>query len=92
MLLEAQVRLAGETVWIGPDCSKKTLYLPLDIVIPRGVGYAQRRSLVLLGLHVLLPTLGLGCINLSRNPELRRRPSPFWVLLRVAIFAEKGGS
>jgi hypothetical protein len=37
MLLEAQVRLARESLRVRPDCSEKTVYFLIDLVLPYGV-------------------------------------------------------
>jgi hypothetical protein len=59
MLLETQVRFASEPVWIGTECPKKTVYFLLRISLPRGIGYTYIRHVILLGLHLLLPTTAL---------------------------------
>lgn len=41
MLLETQVRLAGESVRVRTDCAEKTVYFPLDFVLTLGVRYGR---------------------------------------------------
>jgi hypothetical protein len=58
MLLETQVRLAGESVWVRTDCSEKTVYFPSDFVLTLGVRYKRTWRVMLCDLHLLLPALG----------------------------------
>lgn len=73
VLLETQVRLAGEPVWIRTDCSKKTVYFPLDFAVTLGIGNERMCRAMLLNLHLLLPTIGPAC------------PAPFMFRLRRAL-------
>src|ERR1700676_1161392 len=56
MLLETQIRFASEPVWIGTECPKKTVYFLLRNLLPCGVSYQYIRRVILLSLHLLLPT------------------------------------
>ena len=75
VLLETQVRLAGKSVRVRPDGSKKTVYFPLDFVIvldlvlPCGARYTKIRGVVLLSLHLLLPAIRVGSQGPPAHPD-----------------------
>src|SRR5579863_936878 len=54
MLLETQVRLAGESIWVRTDGSEKTVYFPSDFVLTLGIRYRRTWRAMLPDLHLLL--------------------------------------
>jgi hypothetical protein len=55
MLLETQVRLAGEAIWIRTQCPKKPVYFLLDFVLAAEV-CIKICGMMLFDSHLLLPT------------------------------------
>lgn len=89
MLLETQVRLAGEPIGVRTYCSKKTVYFLLDFEFTIGVRSERIYRIMLLNLHLLLPA-----IRLVRGPTctliLRRTHLTVSRFRLAKLFSEKG--